>query len=208
MIVGGLLVRNEADRYLARVLEHNAPFYDKLVVVDDASTDNTRDICRLFDAEITRLDESTGFWGRDEAPARGLLWEKAVEAAGPGGWILIFDADMELLADPEEIRHLCRTNILTAWAWPLYDVWDNENTVRVDGLWGLSAQTPRVWLVKAPPADFVPDWGRHGHHVGHCPPNLPLVAGTAPGGIGWKHLAYLDEENRKAKSESYLKLAS
>lgn len=57
MIVGALLVRNEADHYLAQVLKHNEPFYDKLVVVDDSSTDNTRDVCRLFGAEITRLDD-------------------------------------------------------------------------------------------------------------------------------------------------------
>lgn len=206
-IVSAILARNEADRYLSRVINNAKKFCDIVLLLDDGSDDDTAKIAESMGCVVKRR-VSDGWWGEDESTARAELWCEAVLLAGEGGWILVQDADMELLAEPEEIHHLCRTEVLTAWAWPLYDVWDDENTVRVDGLWGLSAKTPRVWLAKAPPTDFTPDWGRHGHHVGHCPSNLPLLVGTAPSGIGWKHLAYLTEENRKAKSESYLALAS
>ncbi|MGB9826230.1 MAG: glycosyltransferase, partial [Desulfofundulus sp.] len=41
-----MLVRNEAGRYLERVLKHAAQYVDEAVILDDASEDNTVEICK------------------------------------------------------------------------------------------------------------------------------------------------------------------
>jgi glycosyltransferase involved in cell wall biosynthesis len=47
-VIVQLMVRNEADRYLARVLDNASKFADKIIVLDDHSTDKTEEICRSY----------------------------------------------------------------------------------------------------------------------------------------------------------------
>src|SRR5438046_324866 len=110
--VGALLVRNEAapDRYLLRVLKNLQQFCSSLVVLDDGSTDDTAGICRDFGC-LVHERESNGWWGgagrSGEHAARAALWEFAVAACGGDGWILVADADMELLGiKPKEFAQL------------------------------------------------------------------------------------------------------
>lgn len=213
MIVGALLARNEAgaDRYLKRALDNAKEMCDVIVVVDDDSTDDTADVCAKEGCLVTRFSEATsikggeGFWGSDETARRALLWQEACSAAQGGGWIYFFDADHELVGiDRDTLHGLTRSRLVNAWAFPLYDCWDSEMQMRVDGFWQAHT-SPRPWLVLSMPEvswDNLP----RGIHTGHIPPNYPLKAAVAPYPAAIRHLGYVSESHRKAKAARYLAL--
>lgn len=207
-LIGAVLARNEADRYLARVLANMAQFCDETVVLDDHSTDDTRRVVEQAGAEWQLAPGGPdGWWGTDETTPRAALWAAAARKAGRDGWILVLDADMELIeVTHDEIRALTTSDHCTAWAWPLLDCWDSDETHRVDGWWQ-AWRMPRAWMFRVQPSvAYRPDWGHgRGIHAGHCPPNYPVVAGVAPGWI--RHLSYVRPEDRAAKLERYMALA-
>jgi hypothetical protein len=85
-----LIVKNEAAN-LGRCLASLAPVVDEIVVVDTGSTDDT--VAIAHGAPKTRVVEAA--WTDDFAAARNLSLE-----AAEGAWILVVDADEELLAPP------------------------------------------------------------------------------------------------------------
>lgn len=204
-LVSAILARNEAgeDRYLRRVLARCREFSDDVLLLDDGSTDATRDIAKERGCIVHRRVGS-GFWGVDETSARRELWELGAELAG-GGWLLICDADMVLAGDP---RSLCNSWECGAWAFCLADMWESEDTFRVDGFWGIGCNTPRPWLFKpsAVPQGFEPRWPEKcAIHVGHCPQNFCEAVPTfiAPPEMFWLHYSYLRKEHREAKAAQY-----
>ena len=215
-LIGALLCRNEAapDRYLKLVLDNALSFCDHIVAYDDGSTDATPDVLRENGVEIVAPEGSPGpqpaFWGRDEVTPRACLWDAASKAAGPDGWIYVFDADHELVGvTSRDLRTACRSDLVNAWTMPLWDCWDSSDTMRVDGFWQAHLH-PRPWLFRAQPTPgFTPDWScidRKGVHTGHCPPNYPARVGVLPG-AAIRHWSYVKPEHRARKIEQYLKLA-
>jgi hypothetical protein len=202
-LVSAILAKDEAgeDRYLRRVIERCFEFSDDVLVLDDNSTDATRDYAAELGC-VVRLRSGMAAWGA-EAPARAQLWDAAAELAGPDGWVLICDADMLLEGDP---RPLCASWGVTGWAFPLVDLWDTEEQFRVDGPWGHGPRTPRPWLFKPGALTEPPVWPDRGVHCGHCPVNFPGPIGIAPD-LWWKHLGWVRKEHRLRKHTQYLSVA-
>jgi len=206
MIVAAILARDEAAR-LPRTLDRLAPFVDATVVVDDGSTDDTAALAHAAGADVTALPPThAGWWSaaHPEAPKRAVLWDVAAARAGPGGWVLVCDADMELVGlSPQDLRLLTDPAILVnAWSWVLWDAWNDEGRARADGYWQAHTR-PRVWLARVPTEPFAPRWERDALHVGHFPSNLSLTAGVVPPPAGYRHLAYLRPEDRVRKAAAY-----
>ena len=199
-IVGACLARNEAapDRYLDVALRNALSLCDRVLLLDDGSTDSTATLAQTLGAEVVTR-ESAGMWGTDESSARQQLWELASQR---GDWIYIFDADHELLGiTKEELHLLCEASSVDAWACPLWDCWDNPETHRVDGFWQ-AWRFPRPWLFKALPGQ----WPSRGIHSGHAPLR-PWRIGLCPPGMGIRHWGYVLKEHRLRKAEKYLDLA-
>ena len=202
-LVTALLVKNEVDKYLERVLRRCLEFSDHVLVLDDGSTDGSDQLARDLGCEV-RTRSETGMWG-NESPARAELWDWAAEVAGDG-WVLICDADMLLMGDP---RPLCQSETVNAWAWILYDVWNDERYYRQDGYWQ-GHTVPRPWMFRPATLGYdVPAWPARGIHTGHCPINARLSVGVCDhASVAWKHLAYLKKCDRVVKRDRYLAQAN
>jgi hypothetical protein len=192
-LVTALLVKNEKDKYLERVLRRCQEFSDDVLVLDDGSTDGSDRLAWGLGCQVKTRAE-TGMWG-NEAPARAELWDWAAREAGDG-WVLICDADMILHGDP---RPLTRSTQVNSWAWVLYDLWNDERYYRCDSFW----QGHPAYL-----GYDTPTWPTRGIHTGHCPQNSTLVTGICdPSTVSFLHMAYLRKEHRLLKSERYLEQA-
>lgn len=200
MIVGAMIARNEADRYLAVTLESMWRICDKILVLDDGSTDDTALVSRSLGCEVYKRGETSVMWG-NESPARAELWRLGADAAGDG-WLLIGDADQELIAPPEDFRALTTSWTVNSWALRLYDCWDSPQRHRVDGQWA-AYQVARPWLFK-PSACPDPQWSGRGIHSGHCPINFPFQMGVAPNSVWWRHYGWMKQADRDAKVGRYM----
>jgi glycosyltransferase involved in cell wall biosynthesis len=198
LLIGAMLVRNEQGRYLERVLEQMRSVCDKIIVTDDASTDDTPIICRSYGAVVYQADKSC--WGTDELILRKWLWGEACDASKPGDWILCLDADEtfdkpELLHDYIQKADKAGCNSL---AFTLYDMWDAEH-YRDDEYWqGHNGVWP--FCVKFEDVDYF--WKETPLHCGRFPMNAVNRMAFCP--IRIQHWGWARPEDRQAKYERYM----
>lgn len=202
-LFGAMLVRNEAapDRFLRDVLFNMGQWCDRILVLDDGSTDETVAVCREAGAIVVQRQSPDPMWGNESA-ARKELWDLAAEnAVDHRAWVLFQDADMLLSRNP---RPLMGTEHLNTWCWGLRDLWDATH-YRVDGPWAFG-KAARPWMVNPAlvPDGWVAGWSGRGLHAGHLPSNWPAIAQDAPPQYYWDHYSYSTPALRQAKYERYL----
>jgi tetratricopeptide (TPR) repeat protein len=91
-----MIVKNE-KAHLARCLLSAKPLVDEIIVVDTGSSDETREIARVFGAQVHEIP-----WTNDFSKARNFSLSKA-----SGDWILVLDADEVISeSDHPEFRRL------------------------------------------------------------------------------------------------------
>lgn len=134
-VVAACRVKNGAH-WMERTLTRVSEFADEIVIlIDQATTDNTEEICLKFPKVISLEKEPVHPY--NEAWSRNRVLQMAFDRNGD--WIWCFDADeipehraierREELTDPED-PSIC------LWVQPIIQLWNTENTQRVDGLWG------------------------------------------------------------------------
>lgn len=112
-----LIVKNE-ERHIERALNSLAGVADEIVVVDTGSSDSTVEKARALGAKVFFFE-----WIDDFSAARNYSLEQAT-----GEWILVFDADEELVAEDQAA-------VLAAAADPAVDAYYfTINDVKPDGL--------------------------------------------------------------------------
>ena len=77
-----MIVKDE-EKFIARCLDSVKPVVDEMIIIDTGSKDQTKDIAKVFGAQLFDLE-----WNDDFAAARNYSIFKA-----KGNWILIMDAD-------------------------------------------------------------------------------------------------------------------
>ncbi|HEY8911416.1 MAG TPA: glycosyltransferase [Desulfosporosinus sp.] len=197
-----MLVRNEASRYLESVLKQASLYIDEAVILDDASEDNTIEICKtaLKGIALTIVSNpETGF--NNEIVLRKQLWEIVI--ATKPDWILILDAD-EVFEDKasEVLKELAKVQEVDHYSFRLYDMW-KENSYREDTYW--RAHTVyRPFMVR-----YVADcnwvWRETPQHCGRLPLNIYQLPG-ALSQLRLKHLGWMKEEDRLFKYNRYKQL--
>jgi glycosyltransferase involved in cell wall biosynthesis len=201
------MIRNEADRFLRSALSAWWEFADDIIILDDASTDDSREICKDAGANVISAEMEEVAWGK-EALTRAKLFNVALNAANEGDYIFFLDADMVPARNP---RRLMATEA-DAVAFVLYDLWaydDSRLYFRNDTFWQ-GHLNPRVWMIQKPE---IPEegwsWNDRGIHCGHLPLNLRSSRiASAPLDYGILHYAYLTSSLRAEKSSQYLSVRS
>lgn len=133
MITALLQIYNEKQSgHLERFLKWNNSIYDKLVVLDDRSTDNSVEFIKPHAA---LLIENTVNSFRSELRNKGLLLNSAKEAFPDTDWFLWLDADELLLEDRPRINSLltkASSEDYDGIELPLVNLWRSENFYRID----------------------------------------------------------------------------
>lgn len=132
-VIGLLVTRNEEDRYLQSVLEHNRPLLDRLLVFDDLSTDRTQEIAMEYGTLVERPFEVPSF-SEHEGRFRAAAWRALALEMSPeyGDVIVAFDADEYLIGDCSKFEgRAARVPVDECW-----EVQDDIPRVRTDGAWG------------------------------------------------------------------------
>jgi len=127
--------RNEASKYLPRVLERLKNQVDEIVFTDDCSDDNTADIASNF-AHVYKTPKP--MFTVHEGRLRKYAWLNLENHASEGDWIIAIDCD-EMLYDASNIEDINIRKVLNASEKDVvnvrfYHMW-NETQYRVDKLW-------------------------------------------------------------------------
>ncbi len=195
-----MVVRNEAGRYLRQVLEDLSDWVDEIVVLDDASDDDTPSICASCDKVVRFERNPLPAFTSHEGKLRARLWTM-VEETRPD-WILAIDADE--LFEPRmrhEVRDLINQAEYDAVEFRLFDFWGGLTHYRVDGEWNPWSRFVRL-LVRYVPGKRC-TWPDVPIHVGRWPLEYrgPLL--TFHSDIRVKHLGWARSEEHRAKYEFY-----
>lgn len=81
--LSALICAKNEEVFIGLCIEHLKPFCDQIVVVDNGSTDKTKEIAESYGVEVYDFPETT-----DMAAVRNFSLSKAT-----GAWILQCDAD-------------------------------------------------------------------------------------------------------------------
>lgn len=197
-----MLVRNEADRYLKQVLGHAVQYVDQVVILDDASEDNTVELCQTYLNSIPHrvsINPQPGF--HNEITLRKQLWDMAV-ATNPD-WILILDADELFEARAmHELRPLLASPEVDVYTFRLYDMW-TEDQYREDTYWQ-AHRFFRPFLVRYKPG-FPCVWHEVAQHCGRFPVNIAEL-NVAKSILRVKHFGWVRPEDRLNKFYRYRRL--
>lgn len=197
-----MIVKNEGNRYLRRVLESAREYIDNAVIIDDASTDNTVEICKelLKDIPLTLIkNEESKF--SNETELRKQQWTETIKT--DPDWILFLDAD-EIFEDnfKNHVKELMINYDVDSYMFRLYDLWDEEH-YRDDQLW-CAHNLYRIFMIRYQ-KNFEYKFNETAQHCGR----LPYNAGELQyflSNLRLKHYGWAREEDRIEKYNRYLEL--
>ncbi|HHY46014.1 MAG TPA: glycosyltransferase [Firmicutes bacterium] len=195
-----MVVRNEAGRYLRQVLDDLTQWVDEIVILDDASEDDTPVVCRSYEKVVRFEQNPSPMFIQHEGKLRAKLW-RMVEETGPD-WILAIDADE--IFEPRircEVRDLINQVEYDAIEFRLFDFWGSLTHYRVDGEWDPWQRFVRFIVRYIPGKAYT--WPDLPIHAGRWPRECrgPLLSFHSD--IRVKHLGWVRLEEHKAKYELY-----
>lgn len=197
-----MIVKNEANRYLAQVLQAHRTYIDQAVIIDDGSTDETVQLCReLLDGIPLLLIENPASKFANEVELRKQQWDATVSTQP--GWILNLDAD-EVFEDAfgQQVRGIIAGSGHDAVYFRLYDMW-SQTQYREDLYWQ-AHRYYRPFLLRYR-SDFTYRWLEKAQHCGRFPANISEFSYLCHP-LRLKHYGWARAEDRRAKYERYMLL--
>ncbi|MEY8192444.1 glycosyltransferase family 2 protein [Peribacillus simplex] len=197
-----MVIKNESDRYLRKVLEEIRDYIDEAVIIDDGSTDDSAEVClevlKGISVRIIRNDVSKF---SNEIELRKQQWSETVKSNPE--WILNLDADeMFEKRFKEVVRQLISDQEVDVYCFRLYDFW-NETHYREDEHW-CAHRYYRPFLVRYREG-FECKWNDRPQHCGRFAENVFELPHKLSD-IRLKHLGWVKEEDRMAKFKRYQEL--
>ncbi len=210
------VVRNEADRYLAQMLDALVPAVDGSFVFDDCSIDTTRDLAKGAGCTVIQRADTTPSFLEHEGRFRQAAWRsfQACMSPSPGDWVFSVDADEMLTSNgnPGETIHalVAVADVWGKWSVPIRipEVFGTDDDgcpmIRMDGFWNTIVAN-RLFAFDGPDAQF------RDRAMG-CG-SAPVYVDAMPQAheatdVFLLHYGYAASADRKAKHERYTALAN
>lgn len=201
-IAAMLRVRNEG-RWLAEVLQSILPLTDKILVLDDHSTDNTRAVAERNGAAVL----PSPFDGPgDEARDKNYLLEHLRGIFDPE-YVLCIDGDEVLEAGgAEKILARLRPE-LSVYSFPIRYLWNDRDHYRFDGVYGGYTRASMFSLVGVTREPrYAATANGCNFHCGQIPRGLSPHGSGALIQADLLHLGYMHAEDRVRKFHWYNRL--
>lgn len=195
-----MIMKNEADRYLRKVLESARSYITDAVIIDDASTDNSVALCKeILDGIPVKIIQNQTSKFSNEISLRKQQWKETIKTNPE--WIVFLDADEVFEKDfHQEIHKLISSPNMDAFYFRLYDLWDEEH-YREDQYWQAHNHY-RPFLVRYR-SDIPYTWNTEtAQHCGRFPSTVLKLIGTFSS-MRLKHYGWANEKDRSMKYERY-----
>lgn len=197
------LVYNEEHRFLEKYLNSISKLTNKIVIIDDGSTDNSLNICSKYTSNIFQTNR---VFDDKEPELRKMLWDKTILLAQDGDFILNSDCD-EIFTENslnhfEEAIYNCNKLGADALGWTKYDMW-NKNQYREENPYWIASKKIWIWCVKYK-KNYNYYWRNNKHHGGSVPINSYFCA--YPSKLQIQHWAYSTLELREEKVNFYKRI--
>ena len=194
-----MIVKNEEGRYLMQMLNSLKEHIDEAVIIDDASSDNTINICKeiLKGIPLHIIENEESMFG-NEISLRKKQWNETIKT-NPD-WILSLDAD-EILEEDfwKNAQNLIDDQKYDFYSFRLYDMW-NETHYREDKYWNAHS-IYRPFLMRYQP-NFNYTWNETSQHCGRFPINTFSFQKTTSE-FRIKHLGWATQKDRIEKFKRY-----
>lgn len=205
-IVGLMVMKNEADRYLADCISHQQAVCDRIIVFDDCSTDDSVKIANDLGCEVFVREESHPSFMEHEGQFRQAAWDLLQNFATSESWIFAFDADEFFVGQTTTSRRAMERLIeeadrqgFTGVTIPVAEVFgfqaDGNPMIRTDGYWG---DISGLRLVKYLPGQMLDK----SMASGSVPPVSTKLGRKDIGTI--LHYGYANPEDKYIKFERYM----
>lgn len=194
-----MVVKNEEKRYLKRVLNSVKGHIDEAVIIDDASTDNTVQICReILQGIPLHIIQNPRSMFANEVELRKKQWSETIKT-NPD-WILNIDAD-EIFEEGfwDNIQDIINKTDIDVYSFRLYDMWD-EKHYREDKYWNAHSIYRPFLLRYRPQFDYI--WNEKAQHCGRFPANMGTLK-SATSEFRVQHFGWATPEDRTEKYKRY-----
>jgi len=199
-LVGFVKCFNEGHNgNLERCLKHLSAICDDIVICDDSSTDNSVEIAKKFTNQIIHLPDDFNA----ELEHKQILLEHALTL--DPDWIVWLDPDetFDNIGESGGIRTLCQfgnENKLESFSFRWYNLYNNINNYRTDGLWIKNWQ-PKIWKNTGKLKFEVKRGLHHDNTPVGVSNHIPINSRTK---IKLIHYGLISAETRKLKYKNYL----
>lgn len=188
----GLLRVKDESRWIERSIRSISGICERVVVMDDGSTDDTREIAAACGATVL----CSPFTGLDETRDKNWLLEQANPE--PGDWCLLIDGDEELHRDDAGVVTAATRGNAQGVTLKILYLWDDERKIRTDGVYG---RFTRPSLFRFDPARQFKSTRNGGNfHCGSTPHGTAPIAHCEARLL---HYGYLHREDRIRKYHWY-----
>ena len=198
-----MIVKNEANKNLRRVLDSARRYISDAVIIDDASTDNTIEVCReaLKGIPLHLVQNSESKFANEHL-LRKQQWEETLKQSPD--WILCLDADEIFEKSFEkEVGELLCDNDVDVYLFRLFDLWD-EWHYRDDSLWNAHVRYSPFLVRYKPEIEY--RWKETAQHCGRLPCNVMEFPRKNFSVFRLKHYGWVTPEIRLAKYYRYKQL--
>lgn len=198
-----MVVRNEADKFLRKMLLACIEYVDDVLIIDDASTDNTVILCEelLHDVPHVIVKNKQSLFA-NEYILREQQWKETIKLDPE--WILFLDADE--IFEPcfkDQIREVLLSDPgIDVYKFRLFDRW-NELEYRSDDLW--NAHLRYVPFIVRYRKEIPYLFEKKVQHCGRIPWNVKYMK-SQKSELRLQHLGWMLPEIREHKYNRYMQL--